>query len=431
MLSTTSYRHSFRPLKTCLGALEGRSWAHSLLRNSPRKARAAQKKVSADIPSFRDQIARSSKVESFSERMKRPTIRHQVLFFIAGSWLAFSLAATQTQVETDYWSKRLVEVSNLFNRRPPSNNEMRRVQYLELGRILQAKVENLKGKLAEWPIALKSLVLSAYVGIAQPYLDATEGRRMCWMICGANAAVYLAWKIPRLGPVMNRSFTHHPLSGLSYTLLTSMFSHKSFIHFLANSMALASFGSAATHYLVNEQSKDPEHPPESTGRWHFLAFFLSAGLFSGLVSHTVATKVMYPRIVSQLASTATASASSAAAAVGASAKAAASPATRQILPSLGASGAIYAAVTVSALAFPDAEITLVFPPFFPIPIQTGVGALVMLDIVGVLRGWRMFDHYAHLGGAAFGAMYYMYGPSWWNYMRGPPQPPSRKRSFVE
>lgn len=29
----------------------------------------------------------------------------------------------------------------------------------------------------------------------------------------------------------------------------------------------------------------------------------------------------------------------------------------------------------------------------------------------------MFDHYAHLGGAAFGAMYYMYGPEWWTFLR--------------
>lgn len=30
---------------------------------------------------------------------------------------------------------------------------------------------------------------------------------------------------------------------------------------------------------------------------------------------------------------------------------------------------------------------------------------------------RVFDHYAHLGGAAFGAVYYAYGPAWWDMMR--------------
>lgn len=30
---------------------------------------------------------------------------------------------------------------------------------------------------------------------------------------------------------------------------------------------------------------------------------------------------------------------------------------------------------------------------------------------------RMFDHWAHLGGAAFGALYYAYGPQLWTWMR--------------
>ena len=30
---------------------------------------------------------------------------------------------------------------------------------------------------------------------------------------------------------------------------------------------------------------------------------------------------------------------------------------------------------------------------------------------------RFFDHYAHLGGAAFGALYYMYGMRMWDAMR--------------
>jgi len=229
---------------------------------------------------------------------------------------------------------------------------------------------------------------------------------------------------------MTRSFTHHPLSGRSYTLLTSMFSHKSFIHLLANSMALASFGSAATHYFTLEQLKHREHQQEATAKWHFLAFFISAGLFSGLVSHVAACKVLFPRLVTQYTASAVIKNSPAAAAISSTAaKAVTSSAPREILPSLGASGAIYAAVTVSALAFPDAQVSLIFPPFVSIPIQAGVGGLVLLDIFGIVRGWRMFDHYAHLGGAAFGAIYYMYGPQWWTFLRSEyqqRQPPIRE-----
>ena len=60
---------------------------------------------------------------------------------------------------------------------------------------------------------------------------------------------------------------------------------------------------------------------------------------------------------------------------------------RKILPSLGASGAIYAAVTLTALAFPDAQVQPFFLPI-GISITTGVGALVLADMVGVLRGWQ-------------------------------------------
>lgn len=59
-----------------------------------------------------------------------------------------------------------------------------------------------------------------------------------------------------------------------------------------------------------------------------------------------------------------------------------------ILPSLGASGAIYGTVTLTALAFPDTEIALIIPPSWPMPIQWGVGGLVTMDLIGALRGWR-------------------------------------------
>ena len=32
----------------------------------------------------------------------------------------------------------------------------------------------------------------------------------------------------------------------------------------------------------------------------------------------------------------------------------------------------------------------------------GLGAVVALDVVGLVRGWQFFDHAAHLGGVAFG-----------------------------
>ncbi|KAG1764054.1 hypothetical protein EDD22DRAFT_1049945 [Suillus occidentalis] len=418
MFRTTNVLGASRNLRPCIHP-SSCSFFHSLPRNVSRIGRFTSEKSFRNIlPTFRDQVARSTGVESFSSRFPRPTIRNQVLFFVGGSLLAYSIAASQTEIDTKYWSKQLVSVSHRWTLRPPTTEEMRKAQYLELGKYLQTQVNQLKDKLAEWPLALRNLILSVYVQAAQSYLDAPEGRRLCWLICGVNTAIYLVWKIPRLAPFMNRSFTHHPLSGRSYTLLTSMFSHQSFIHLLANSMALASFGSAATHYFTLEQLKHDEHQQEATAKWHFLAFFISAGLFSGVVSHVAASKIMFPRLVNQYTASAVIKNSPAASAISSTVVKTATAAPREILPSLGASGAIYAAVTVSALAFPDAQVSLVFPSFISLPIQAGVGGLVMLDMIGIIRGWRMFDHYAHLGGAAFGAIYYMYGPQWWAFMRG-------------
>jgi len=104
-----------------------------------------------------------------------------------------------------------------------------------------------------------------------------------------------------------------------------------------------------------------------------------AGLFSSLVSHTVTARIAFPRLISKITKTKI------------------QPPTTQslsnsvketILPSLGASGAVYSAVVLTALAYPHSEIALIFPPTPPIPIQWGVGALVALDCIGVIRGWR-------------------------------------------
>lgn len=107
----------------------------------------------------------------------------------------------------------------------------------------------------------------------------------------------------------------------------------------------------------------------------------SAGLFSGLVSHVVAARFRFPQMVSKLILDKTSTNAVR------TASQVASPRS-SILPSLGASGAIYATVTLTACAFPDTEIALLIPPTFPIPISWGVSGLVAIDVLGVLRGWR-------------------------------------------
>lgn len=152
--------------------------------------------------------------------------------------------------------------------------------------------------------------------------------------------------------------------------------------------------------------------------FNFCLTLPAAGLFSSVVSHVAATRILYPRLISQLSSTSAAVTATAAAAKPASSSLfkLAQP-LKDILPSLGASGAIYAAVSLTALGFPDSEVSLIFLPGVLIPSQVAVGALVCVDMVGIFRGWRMFDHYAHVAGALFGAVYWKWGPQWWDWMR--------------
>lgn len=126
-----------------------------------------------------------------------------------------------------------------------------------------------------------------------------------------------------------------------------------------------------------------------------------AGLFSSLVSHVVTARLVYPRLVSKLVQidktgppgvidkiSSRLSSVAKSGARPATDVVAATAAAPTIIPSLGASGAIYSTVILSTLAFPDAEVSLVFPPTPPFPIQYGVGGLVLLDCIGILRGWR-------------------------------------------
>ena len=79
-------------------------------------------------------------------------------------------------------------------------------------------------------------------------------------------------------------------------------------------------------YLRQSNRHSDSELKEATSRYHFIALFVAAGLASSLVSHVYTLAWKLPRLIR----------------LGAGA---ASP----ILPSLGASGSIYATVVVTAL----------------------------------------------------------------------------------
>ena len=128
---------------------------------------------------------------------------------------------------------------------------------------LRESLANMQSIVQHLPVLIRPWINLACVSVMQPYADATEGKRLCWKICLLNAGVWLAWKLKPLNGFMTVRFMHYPLSGLSYTLLTSMFryagfkknvvgfcwtkyilfySHRSALHLLCNCLALESFG---------------------------------------------------------------------------------------------------------------------------------------------------------------------------------------------
>ncbi|KAH9987133.1 hypothetical protein BJV74DRAFT_774361 [Russula compacta] len=398
-------------------------------RNSsvPPRLRNAHLRPTA-VPSFREQVARTSPLPCFADAVKHPEIGKHIIFVFGASALVYVVAAHNTNVETNFWMGYLTS-QRRWSTAAPTTGDMRFVQAQLLLKKFQTQLATLTDLLADAPIVAKSVILHSYARLAEMYLNASEGRRAGYAIAAANVGIWMAWQIPALRPIMMTHFTHSPLSGKTYTMLTSMFSHSSFMHLAFNCMALTSFASATSTWMTREQVQAPSHLRESTAIYHFLALYLSAGLFSSLVSHFVTARFIYPRLVSKLVHPDKAGSPSVfhkiSSSLSSAAKSSARPAATDaaaatvptILPSLGASGAIYGTVIISTLAFPEAEVSLVFPPTPSFPIQYGVGGMVLLDCIGILRGWRFFDHYAHLGGAAFGTLYHMYGMRVWDGMR--------------
>ncbi|KAH9857282.1 hypothetical protein C2E23DRAFT_749161 [Lenzites betulinus] len=406
-----------RPPQRSFSFTPGRRLSHVLAESTP------------SPPLFRREVAKARTPPSFSDAVRNVPTRRQIMFVLAGTAGALAVGAHLSNYELFKWWAYIVSTPQAgWKGRLPTSEELARAKYYVFGKRLQAGLASLKGSLEQFPETMRAMITWSYVQVCQPILNASEGKRMCWAIGAVNCAIFLAWRVPRWGAFMLRSFTHNPLSGRSYTLLTSTFSHEGFFHLAFNCMALASFGAAASQQLIILTKKVEQERgtlSETSPKWHLLALFISAGLFSGLVSHVAYARWVYPRLIARLKATthsasalrSGASATSAGAAAASEAAVTTTKAASEGMHSLGSSGAVYAMFAITALGFPDAEITLIIPPWFPINIQTGFAALLAVDMLGVLRGWKMFDHFAHLGGAAFGVFWYNYGAQIWFTIR--------------
>ncbi|XP_055611124.1 presenilins-associated rhomboid-like protein, mitochondrial [Uranotaenia lowii] len=208
----------------------------------------------------------------------------------------------------------------------------------------------------------------------------TPGERIFAPICALNVLVYGLWRVPRLQPMMLRYFASNPATkAVCWPMVLSTFSHYSLFHIAANMYVLHSFSHAAVATLGREQ---------------FLGMYLSAGVIASFASHVLKTVTRQPGL------------------------------------SLGASGAIMAVLAYVCTQYPDTQLSIIFLPMFTFSAGAAIKVIMGLDLAGVMLGWKVFDHAAHLGGAMFGVFWAWYGSQrvwplrehfvrYWHEMRGP------------
>ncbi|KAM7400690.1 hypothetical protein PAMA_005068 [Pampus argenteus] len=187
----------------------------------------------------------------------------------------------------------------------------------------------------------------------------TEGQRTVTGIIAVNAVVLCCWRIPSLQRSMMKYFMSNPASKTRYIpMVLSSFSHYSIIHMMANMYVLWTFSSGIVSLLGREQ---------------FLAVYLSAGVISTMGSYMYKT------------------------------------ATGRFYPTLGASGAVMAVLAAVCAKVPEAKLGIILVPMVTFTAGNALKALVAIDTAGLILGWGLFDHAAHLGGALFGVWYVAYG----------------------
>ncbi|EIM86435.1 uncharacterized protein STEHIDRAFT_97071 [Stereum hirsutum FP-91666 SS1] len=381
------------------------------------------------IPSFREQVARVTPIKSFADSIKRPKILKHIITSILASGAVYIVAAGQTNIDTAFWAQFLPSFNPIWSMRSPTSEDMHRMRDGILLKKIQNQVDSLAAYMASYPVIIKQFVVHCYAAIGENYINSSEGRRLAWGVGAASFGIWLAWQVPRFNPWLMRNFAHSPLSGRTYTLMTSVISHRGFLHWFFNITALSGFGSATSNWMRREQSHAPSGMQEATTSNHFFAFLVTAGLFSSLCSHIYSARFKFSRIISQLSRpppsiTPSTSRPSLLRRLFSSSPPPSTPPASDaskiadaLRPSLGISGAVWSCVMITGLAFPDAQVRMFFDGAPPFSIKWAIYGGLGFDILGLIYGWRRFDHVAHLGGALFGALYFRYGIEFWDWLR--------------
>ena len=211
----------------------------------------------------------------------------------------------------------------------------------------------------------------------------SEADKLYAPILAINLLVFALWKVPSLQIPMIRYFTGSPhLTNKGLPMLLSGFSHQSLIHLACNMFVLHSFMVPMVSNLGKEQ---------------FMGIYMSSCVITSFFSH-----------MSKIAS-------------------------GRVGASLGASGAICTVLGIFCTLAPDAQLQIIFLPFFGFSASIGIKCLMALDTAGLVAGWKVFDHAAHLSGVLFGIWWCRQGHDliwnqrqhvmqWWHDLRNKPPP---------
>lgn len=201
-------------------------------------------------------------------------------------------------------------------------------------------------------------------------LDQLQPNNVIYTLIGTNIAIYSAWYFSE-GNRKRLRFMQNNFTLSSYgifkqfkfhTLLTSIFSHKDGMHLLLNMAALFFFGPEVAFVI---------------GVRKFLTLYFGGGLASSLCV------ISWPHIVPSSFPTR----------------------QSQFTPTLGASGAVNAALTWFILTYPTRIIW--FNLIIPVPAALAGIGFMLNDAYGLYWGHTNTSNIGHLGGAVFGLLYFL------------------------
>ncbi|KAI8633900.1 rhomboid-domain-containing protein [Xylariaceae sp. FL1651] len=167
-------------------------------------------------------------------------------------------------------------------------------------------------------------------------------------------------------PGLMNYLMHVPAVPNNYTLLTSVFGHSGLIHLGMNLYGM--------WWLMPSAARSPTFKESNA---HLTAFYLSAGILSSLAQHAT---TIWPRRMDRF------------------------------IPSLGASGALFAMLGVIGMSYPNTHVGILFLPG-SWPITQALAGIAIFDAVGIFYRYPYVSlgHAAHLGGLAIGVAYVKYG----------------------